>query len=709
MKLIFTSLLFILTLCFCAQSSQFNNALKIRLAANEKNQINTVLVQTTNVAKLISMQNQYAFHVNYFSGNIVCVTCDISVLANLIETKLISYAEFIEARKEVLNDTMAYQNRLKAVKLWTAPLAKAYNGEGVLIGIIDTGIDVGHGDFKDSLGKSRIKFLWDQIPSAGSNKPVPFNYGIEWTDAQINANLCTHNDLPLYGHGTHVSGIAAGNGLANGKYEGVASKADIIAVGLDFNKQGPTIADAVQYIFGKATLLGKPCVINCSLGDYYGSHDATNLEAQLIENLVKNTPGKTMVAAAGNAGSIKYHVKTQSMSNDTSFTWLANATNSLEYWCYADTNQIYNCQLSVGANRSDFSNLGNIGFKNYAYALNNVQNDTLKYNGNQIGIVKSSASINPFGVYELYFQILADTSNLLWRVETKGNGLHHAWNFDFVSSGLPNAQQYPSISNYIMPDSLYSIVSSFQCSNEIITVANYVNRSTYLDVTNSLQNTGETAGSLAGSSSIGPTRDDRQKPDISATGASVISSMALGLSPNLIANAPQVVAQGSMHVIGGGTSAAAPVVAGLAALYLEKNPSATNQQVKNAIINCAYQDNYTGTNLPNYHWGYGKLDGKAAMSCGESIYNAINQSQQDPTFKAYPNPFTTSIELVFEKNTGGNLFVYDNEGKLLMQKFIQENNYTLMLENNFKNYHGLLYLRFQSDKETHCIKLIKEN
>src|SRR5690606_926764 len=156
----------------------------------------------------------------------------------------------------------------------------AYNGEGILMGIIDTGVDFNHADFKDSLGNTRIKYLWDQKPTSGSTVPSPFGYGIEWTETQINMAQCTQSDMAYYGHGTGVAGIAAGNGLASGHHQGPASKSDLIVVALDFNKTGPTIADAVQYIFDKAIQIGKPCVINASLGDYYGSHDATDLQTQ---------------------------------------------------------------------------------------------------------------------------------------------------------------------------------------------------------------------------------------------------------------------------------------------------------------------------------------------------------------------------------------------------------------------------------------------
>ncbi|MEO6303055.1 MAG: S8 family peptidase [Bacteroidia bacterium] len=712
MKFKFLLILFFASSFLISQNAGLNNALKFRLISENNFIQHTILVEG-NIPKLVSSRGGYNYTFNYSAGNIASISCNLTILSKLIENKIISYAEFIEPGKKTMNDTMVIKNKIKPVKLGTLPLTMPYDGTGIVVGIIDSGTDFSHPDFKDALGNSRIKFLWDQVPVSGSNIPQPYNYGIEWTDAQINANQCTHNDLPHFGHGTHVCGIATGNGLANGTHEGVASKADIVVVALDFNASGPTIADAVNYIFSKATLLGKPCVINASVGGYYGSHDGTDLEAKLIYNMIHNVPGRVMVAAAGNAGNVKHHVKTQPPLNDTSFTWIKNSNASLQYWCYADTNNIKNVQISVGANRTNNFNLGRIGFKPYNYGLSSIQTDTLKFNGNRIGIIKTSASINTDGVYELYLNILADTLNLKWRIESKGVGLHDSWNFDFVSTGLPSSISYPYILKYKMPDFNSTMVTSFQCLTDVVTVANYVNVNAYYDVTNTLQswaalNPGENVNTLAASSSHGPTRDNKQKPDISATGAGVFSTMALGMQTNLITNAPQVVAQGSVHVQGGGTSAASPVVAGLAALYLQKYPTATSLQVRNVITSCgAYSDAYTGTALPNYLWGYGKLDGFAAMTC--LVTDLKTQTTINNNGNYYPNPFSDKVTFNFEKDLIGKIYVYTIDGKLLFEDKVNGNSYNLSSSQLSEKQNGLLFVRVITPNENIAFKLIKVN
>lgn len=684
--------------------SVLNNALKVRMAERTLEQKFTLLVKG-NISLLKKNANQFNYNFNYHSGDIASLTLGIDALTKLIENKMITRAEFIEARKQTLNDTMLVRNRIKGVKSAPTPLPQTYDGNGVVVGIIDTGTDWRHNDFKDAFGNTRIQFLWDQKYPIGPLTPAPFGYGQEWTAAQINASLCPHDDAAGSSHGTHVSGIAAGNGLATGKNEGCAPKADLVVVALDFGRNGPTIADAVKYIYSKSSFLGKPCVINASVGEYYGSHDGTDLEAKLIENEVKDYPGRVMVAAAGNGGLIRFHTKTQPPVNDTSFTWITNANSNLFYWCYADTQQIKNVKFSVGANRTNYFNLGRIPFKNYNYGLQAIQSDTLRHNGNRIGIVKMSASINSYGVYELFISIKADTTGLLWRIESKGNGLHHAWNFDFKGTGLPSVNQYPRMSKYVAPDTLLSMVSGFQNLDDVITVANYTNLKYYYDYNNALQMFSGTAGAMAGSSSLGPTRDGRQKPDVSATGEAVFSSLCVSMQANFIANIPQFLSPGGQHVIGGGTSAASPVVAGFAALYLQSNPFATSMQAKKVISFCAYNDSFTGNFLPNYHWGYGKLDGVGSMLCYATGLNS-NLIIENP-ISASPNPFDKSVNVQFKKVIEGNIYVHSSDGKLIFSDKVSDDHYLLDHNKLPEANNGLLFIHVVSPETNSTIKVVK--
>lgn len=640
--------------------------------------------------------------VHYRAGNIYSVTGSLESIKEMAKLKNVVRIEYVQHHLQVMADTAHIRNRIKAIKLGASPLAQSYDGSGVIVGIIDSGTDFNHPDFKDINGKSRIKYLWDMTKPVAANTPTAFGYGQEWNNTQIDLGQCTHNDLPHYGHGTNSSGIAAGNGFSVNKYEGMAPKADIIVVALDFNRPGFTISDALQYIITKSQLLNKPLVVNISVGDYYGSHDGTDLETQIINNLISNVPGRALVAACGNGGSSAFHVGYNIISTDTNFTWISNNSPYNYVSEYADTTQIKNVKYSVGVTSPDLRDLGATPFRSYNYPLNTIKKDTIYNNSNRIGIIESVASINSFGVYELSFTIKADSLNYLWSISHTGTGRIDSWNFDYVSGVLPTAAQYPKISKYKMADLMQTIVSGFQCSDEVIAVGNYINRNQYIDVNNNIQNTSEIAGQLHSSSSSGPTRDNRVKPDITATGANIMAALPLSLLATYIASSSTVVAQGGFHRTAGGTSASSPVVAGLAALYFQKNPTATNQQLKQAIINCAYSDYFTTTSLPNYKWGYGKLDGFATMMCGV-VPDNIKILTDQAGLQVFPNPLSDQTTLLFSNSEFKKIKLYNSSGQLIMEDNCKSDSYTLK-RNNLAS--GIYLLWTEEKTITYKIKII---
>jgi subtilisin family serine protease len=640
--------------------------------------------------------------VRYQVGNIYAITGSINTIKEIGKLKEVIRIEYTQHHLQVMGDTCIVRNRIKNIKQGTYPLFQSYDGTGVIVGIIDSGTDFNHPDFKDANGKSRIKYLWDMTKPNAANTPTPFNYGQEWTNTDIDLGLCTHTDLINFGHGTNSTGIAAGNGYSINKYEGMAPKADIIVVALNFNRPGFTIADAVQYIVTKAQLLNKPLVINASVGDYYGSHDGTDLEAKIIDNLIANVPGRALVASCGNGGSVPFHVGYNIINTDTNFTWIGNNSNRINVSEYADTLQIKNVKYSVSVTNPNLVDLGATTFKTYNYALNTIKRDTIYNNSNRIGIVESIASINSFGVYELALTIRADSIGYLWGISHAGTGRIDSWNFDYITANMPTSVEYPKITKYKMADTMQTIVSSFQCSNEVIAVGNYINRNRYIDVNNVLQVNNEIAGQLHHSSSSGPTRDNRIKPEITASGATILASSPLTHILALKTNAPYVVAQGGFHVTAGGTSASSPVVAGLVALYLQRHPTATNQQIKQAIINCAYKDAFTGDALPNNKWGYGKLDGFASMWCGENIIG-VKEITNEEGIHVFPNPLINETTISFINSNLKHIKVYNYSGQLVLSEECSSNTYNLK-RNNLAS--GLYLLLSEEKNVTYKIKII---
>jgi subtilisin family serine protease len=653
----------------------------------------------------------YRYHIGLISS----VSVKPGILAELASSPFISRIEEGSIRLHPLNDTMVYLNHVVEVHNGLAPLPRSYDGSGIVCGFIDTGIDFTHGDFKDSLGKSRIKYIWDQNFPVASNTPQPFNYGQEWTNLQIDSGKCAHTDTIYWGHGTRVAGTAAGNGRAVNRYGGVATKADIIMVAVNFNHGGPTIADAAVYIFAKAKALGKPCVINCSLGSEMGSHDATDLESVIIDSLLNQQAGRVFCAATGNSGNIAYHM-TSTLAGDTSFTWMrfnandtSNGTTTMDVQIYGDSSSMKGLTFSIGADRvsPSFAYEGRTSFRSIPSQVGMLVNDSIRANGKRIALIQSFEK-KTGNTYSIEYQITPDSTYYNFRIISAGTGKFDAWCFDFVQTGLPSPSAYPAISKYQLPDYDKTMETGFQCSPHVISVANYVNKNCFTDVVDSLVCDTQAIfrpRRLAPSSGHGPTRTGLQKPDIAATGDYVFSCLVLSMKQYFYNNQ---LAKGGMHIAGGGTSQASPVISGISALLLQQNPALTHLQVKNAITCAAYQDVYTGSSLPDNKWGYGKADAYHTLTTCAPL-GVLPSAPVTGNLSVFPNPFDVSATVSFEETHGvTEIRVCDILGREITRLRVPEGTKSLTLSrSNLVN--GIYFLTLEQEgKMSQTMKIAVE-
>lgn len=191
-------------------------------------------------------------------------------------------------------------------------------GEGVLVAIIDSGIDYAHPDFIYEDGTSRIAVLWDQTIKGAP--PPGYDIGTLYTKEQITNAIKTpmpeRMDIvpstDLSGHGTHVTGIAAGNGRAsNGLNRGVASKSELVIVklGLSLRESFPNttqLMQGVDYAVRYALSVNKPVAINLSFGNNYGSHTGRSLVETFIDDIA-NIWKNNIVVGTGNEGNSANH------------------------------------------------------------------------------------------------------------------------------------------------------------------------------------------------------------------------------------------------------------------------------------------------------------------------------------------------------------------------------------------------------------------
>jgi len=651
--------------------------------------------------KQLVQANNGVFKYSY--GNIAAIKIPVSSLPAFYYSRDVVRMEGKPPHMHPCNDTMRTKAHVVECQMGQAPLTQPYKGKGIVIGMIDTGIDFTHPDLQDSAHKSRVQYLWDMNQPIGPLTPTPYGYGVSWSKAMIDTALAKGNPATLKtmdsaaglesGHGSHVSGVATSDGLANGTCIGVAPQADIMMVAYNFTVQtNNEMTDAVNYLYTKADSLGEPCVINASLGDYDGSHDGQDLQALMIDSMITAKAGRVFVASAGNASNIPYHVGYTQTAGDTSFSWFAYtpANGGTVYFdAWADTATAKNLQFSVGVdNIKPFTFISQTAFSAISANLGKIIYDTLKNShGNRIGIVETY-TYTQGKAYSVSVQIKPDSTSYYWRFTTTGNGRVDCWYPDptpIVDTGLPNVSVFPAIKNYKMPDTLSTLCSSYQCSNNVITVGVFHNRNTFRNYDSTLTALYDSTvieGSLSYYSGVGPTRDGRMKPDITAPGDFCMSVIPTVFQNYLITTTPTHTDYGGWHYYDGGTSTASPAVAGVAALYLQRFPTSTNLQVKEAITYCSDQDTFTGV-TPNYQWGYGKVDAFKALTGCELAVNNIPSVPTSSLF-AYPNPTNGGTTIGYDFSTmneycTATIDVYDVFGKKIKTLELKNNKGTVQL------------------------------
>lgn len=569
----------------------------------------------------------HALYNGYRSGRHRLVVTPIA-LRLLLQQPWLVHVEWQGGKGLPLSDTSKIHARTWRIHRGDTLLPRAYTGKGVVLGFVDTGIDFLHPDFSDTNGRTRIRAIWDQTRHTDTNRRPHFGYGEVYRSVDIDSGNCPHIDPNTYsGHGTMVAGIAAGNGRSVpdsiADYSGHAPEAQIVMVASDFgNNWLQTVADGVAFIFEEADRLGLPAVVNLSLGTYLGSHDGLDPAAQYIDSLLLEKPGRAVVAAVGNAGAMSpFHLRTL-LSSDTAITRFAVNPSSgvggaavfFELW--ADTSAFSNVRFAILETdtllRDTLYPRSKISSR-----LNVLHTDTLL--GNARYMTWSEVQGDKYLLQVLVLQPRTDVSYAFW---SEGHGAFDIWSAnwlglsDIVVNNLPNIAQYPLMRHYKFPDSLQSMVSSWACSPNVITVANFNNRYAYLNTEGNLRlSTDLPVGAKGLTSSLGPNRKGYNKPDVAAPGNFTLAPGRI-TDINFLQNTASVrykLAVGGFHFSNGGSSMAAPVVAGIAALMLERCPSRDATQLAAEIRKSAYSDMYTGV-VPNFMFGYGKIDGLAAIT-----------------------------------------------------------------------------------------------
>lgn len=512
-----------------------------------------------------------------------------------------------------------------------------YTGKDVYIGITDWGFDYTHPNYYDTtLTNTRIAAAWDQYKTSGPH-PANYAYGTEYntpTDL-LNAQSDTANIYSYALHGSHVAGICGGSG-AGTPHRGVAFEAKFLFT--TFLIDAAAVMDAYAWMYEKAQANGKRLVINQSWGLHHiGNLDGTSLLSQTID--AYSALGVVFVSSGGNNGARNFHLKREfagdtlrSRVNFYDYTFPTMWGQSISIW--GQPGKSFSTSIQVFDISSNL--LGETPFYNtsttsaYVDSILVIGTDTVFFN-------LSAENANPQNARP-HIRFRVKNENALYRVilqVTAVDGTVHCWNVVELTNGVGNwgLGFVKTKTNQTQGDNNYGIGEP-ACTQSTIAVAAYT-----------------TGADIASFSSYGPTMDDRVKPDISAPGVDIASSIS-SFTDNDFTQTNSVDFNGRTYPFAklSGTSMSGPVVTGIVALLLQANPYLSAYQMKDILRATARTDAYTGT-IPSegsLRWGAGKVNAyKAVQLALQTIGNVEIAETEMDLLKVFPNPATDVVKLSF--------------------------------------------------------------
>jgi MYXO-CTERM domain-containing protein len=498
-------------------------------------------------------------------------------------------------------------------------LPRALDGSGVLLGLVDTGIDYAHGAFRRPEGQPRVLGIWDQAFATGEPPPGRSSGAYCGMD-RIDAATC--DSIDLVGHGTHV---AATMGGSEALYRGMAPGADFLAVAsLDF----ALLIESLDWLFDEAQALGRPMVINLSLGGHYGPHAGSDLESQAIASLLG--PGRIIVAAAGNEGNDRIHLFAR-LNQQAGKTYLRMGEpgllgNDLLITLWAEAK----ASLSLGAG---VERQGAEAARSAMVALDGTGSQSALTDGptplGEVRIEPAGAPDPVTGKWQVDILItpasgttLGNPDGYVWYLAFEGSGAFDAWIASADLGGIAGAFSDRSGPG-VFPGDSKTTVGSPAIVPGVLSVASYATRAAWTDETGAAISHSETVpGDLSFFSSRGPSPDPARtgvKPEIAAPGEYIVSAR----SKNAAA-LEEGTGIDATHLAMRGTSMACPHVAGIAALLLQIDPAMDPERIRDIIIRSARADERTGTTFPDDGWGYGKIDAFEATALALGVGRCVS-------------------------------------------------------------------------------------
>jgi len=495
-------------------------------------------------------------------------------------------------------------------------------GKGVLVAIIDRGIDWKNADFRNEDGSTRIEFLFDLTDDRGAEQNHPYPKGTLYSKDAINEAL--RNGTPLatrdkLGHGTTTTAIAAGNGRNSDrrKYRGVAPEASLLVVKIctdetpDYGQEereetfydSARIPMAIDFVREKARELNIPCVMLLNLGSQGGPTDGTSELCRKIDATVgPGIPGLVFVTGPGDDGGRENRAGGQIRQGGTLQLKLLKESKKpiwVDLW-YPDQDLV---DVSVRTPTKEFGPYPPLSMKKNRIEAEEEE-FRLFHNADRSRFHSTSNAKN-----QIWVQFQGPPGE--YAILLHGRRIQDG-KFSATIGPNPPAANWPPFDrflNHLAPGSIWDGATA----RHNICPGDYVVRTAWTDLDGKEQSNPDQGkpGELWTGSSTGPTFDGRLGVDFCTPGDSVFTaydpkSFWATFRDNLIHDGKGLYGRASA------VSASAPLATGVIALMLQMNPQLDADQVKKILQRTARSDRFTGK-TPNPSWGYGKLDAQAAL------------------------------------------------------------------------------------------------